>query len=99
MEKRKRKHKRYQAYQSALIAGKPGFVNDVSNDGMGIFTSIIPRTRRIEISIELEDRMLLLEGMVQWIRRKNTKNPLNRLGIFLQDPPPVYYEYVSGLDN
>lgn len=93
----KRKHQRFKTRQFAKVSGKLGVVNDMSDNGIQVATSLLPKKRKIEIAFETSGELILLSGLVQWIRRKDSKNRLNRLGVQLQDPPSRYREFINSL--
>jgi hypothetical protein len=93
----KRKQKRFKTRQFAKICGKLGVVNDMSGKGVQVSTSLMPRKRKIDIVFEAFGGIVRLIGFVQWIRRKNSVNNLNRLGIVLQDPPEEYRKVIGKL--
>lgn len=93
----KRKQERFKTRQFAKIGGKMAVINNMSGKGIQVSTSLMPRKRKIDIVFEVFGDIIRLIGFVQWIRRKNSVNNLNRLGVVLLDPPEEYRKVVSKL--
>jgi hypothetical protein len=94
----KRKQKRVKTRQFARINGKLGVLSDMSLHGVQISTSLIPSKRDIMINLEVYGEVVSLIGLIRWIRRKNSLNSLNQLGVVLKNPPVQYSRFVSTLE-
>ena len=90
----KRKHKRFKTRQFVKVCGKLGVVNDISDGGFQISTSLSPKNRRVDISIESAGHMLQFDGIIQWIKRKQRVQALNELGVVVRDASPEYLQFV-----
>lgn len=93
----RRKQKRYESGQEAKINGRPGAINDMSLQGVRISTSLLPQKRDIAISFEIYGEVINLYGMIQWIRRKGDQSNLNRMGVYIENPPIQYCTFLSTL--
>ncbi|MCU0289533.1 MAG: hypothetical protein MUF15_24455 [Acidobacteria bacterium] len=93
----KRANKRIKIHQLARVCGKMGVMNNISLDGLEVSTSLLPKTRKIDICFEVFGEEIKILGLVQWFRRKNSIKSLNELGIQVKEAPPQYYQFVSSL--
>jgi hypothetical protein len=95
----KRQCKRFKTRQIAKICGKLGVVNDISDKGIQISTAFAPKSRKIDVSLEMYGRMVNLMGIVQWAKMKQKLQSLNQLGIYITDAPPEFQQFVRELDT
>lgn len=95
----KRKHTRIKTRQYAKISGKLAVLMDMSQTGLQVSTALLPKRRAIDITLEANGEIFNLAGTVQWIRRKNSLNSLNRFGVFIPEPPPAYRELLHRLSH
>jgi hypothetical protein len=93
----KRKQRRVKTRQFARINGKLGVLNDMSSHGVQVSTSLIPDKRDVMIDFEVYGEAINLVGLIRWIRRKNSLNSLNQLGVVIKNPPVQYSQFVSTL--
>ncbi len=93
----KRKYKRIKTRQFAKICGKLGVLNDMSHGGVQISTSLMPKKRKVDISFEVQGKLVMLDGSVQWIRRKSSLNSLNKLGVLIENPSLEFRQFVNTL--
>jgi hypothetical protein len=91
----KRKDKRFKTRQIAKVCGKLGVVNDVSNHGIQISSSLSPKNRRVEISFESTGGVIQLMGIIQWIKRRQKLQALNQFGVVIRNAPPEFLQYVN----
>lgn len=71
---------------------------DMSEQGIMVSSALLPKQRAIDVYFELDGEIYTLKGTVQWVRRKNSLNSLNRFGIYLENPPAEYSHLVSQLN-
>lgn len=93
----KRINKRVKTHQLARICGKMGVINNISNSGLHVSTSILPKTRKVDICFETPAEEIVILGTVKWFQRKNSLHHLNQLGIVVKNAPPEFYEMVDQL--
>jgi hypothetical protein len=93
----KRATKRIKTHQLARVAGKLGVVKNVSDDGLQVATGVLPKSRKIDISLELNGEEVIIKGIVQWFRRKSSLQDLNELGVRVKEAPPQYQHFVAKL--
>jgi hypothetical protein len=92
----KRKHKRFKTRQIAKISGKLGMVNDVSDNGIQISTALSPKNRKIDISLETNNGgNIQIMGIIQWVKWKKRLQSLNQMGVYIQDAPFEYIQFVK----
>ncbi len=91
----KRKQKRIKIRQIAKIGGKLGVVNDISDNGIQVSTSLMPKSREIDISFEAYGKIIKFIGVIQWIKSKKKLQSLNEMGILVQDAPAEYTQFVK----
>lgn len=90
----KRKHTRFKTRQFAKVCGKLGVVNDISDGGVQISTALSPTKRRVDIAIETSGQMIQINGIIQWIKRKQRVQALNELGVVIQNASPEFLQFV-----
>ncbi len=90
----KRQTKRFKTRQIVKVCGKLGVVNDISESGILLSTSYIPKDRKLNISIGTNGGEIKLTGFIQWVKWKKPLNSLNEMGVMIKDAPPEYLEYV-----
>ena len=93
----KRTTKRIKTHQLARIGGKLCVVKNISNTGLQVASSVLPESRKIDISLELNGEEMTIKGIVQWFRRKSSLQELHELGVRVKDAPPQYQHFVARL--
>ena len=92
----KRKQKRFKTRQIAKICGKLGVVNDVSDSGIKISTALSPKIRKIDISFETNNGgNIEVMGIIQWVKWKKKLQSLNQMGVYIEDAPSEYLQFVK----
>lgn len=92
----KRKHKRVKTRQIVKICGKLGVVNDVSDRGIQISTALSPKNRKIDISFETNNGgNIQLMGIIKWVKWKKKLQSLNQMGVYIEDAPSAYLQFVK----
>ncbi|MCP4151604.1 MAG: PilZ domain-containing protein [bacterium] len=91
----KRLDKRVKTRQFAQIAGKSGMLSDVSEHGLHITTSSLPKKRKIDITFESLGQTITVVGVVKWYRKKTSLSTLNHLGVIIRNPPPEFFQFVN----
>ena len=75
-----------------------GSTGNLSETGMFITTdSPVAQGQWLEILLGFEDDSVDLRGCVKWMRKQHVVGRSPGMGIQLQDPPPVYLNYVRPL--
>ncbi len=93
----KRTKKRIKTHQLARVGGKLGVVKNVSDNGLQVATGVLPKSRKIDISLQLNGEEVTIKGIVQWFRKKSSLQDLNELGVRLKEAPPQYQHFVAKL--
>jgi hypothetical protein len=93
----KRTTKRIKTHQLARIGGKLCVVKNISDTGLQVASSVLPESRKIDISLELNGEEMTIKGIVQWFRRKSSLQDLHELGVRVKDAPPQYQHFVAQL--
>lgn len=92
----KREHKRVKTRQIVKICGKLGVVNDVSDRGIQISTALSPKNRKIDISFETNNGgNIQLMGIIKWVKWKKKLQSLNQMGVYIEDAPSEYLQFVK----
>jgi len=90
----KRKHTRFKTRQFAKVCGKLGVVNDISDSGVQISTAMSPTNRRVDISIETNGQLIQINGIIQWIKRKQRVQAFNEMGVVIRNVTPEFLQFV-----
>ncbi len=93
----KRSTKRVKIHQLAKIDGKVCVIKDISDTGLHVSTAILPKKRKIDIYLDVEGQELMVMGVVQWFRRKNSLHSLNELGVVVEKATNQYHSFVNRL--
>ncbi len=91
----KRQDKRFKTRQIVKIGGKLGVVNDISDSGIQLSTSLSPLTRKINILIEESTgNFIEINGIIQWIKKKQQVQALNEMGVAIKNVSPEFRRFV-----
>ena len=92
----KRKQKRFKTRQIAKVCGKLGVVNNVSDSGIQISTALSPKIRKIDISFETNNGgNIEVMGIIQWVKWNKKLQSLNQMGVYIEDAPSEYLQFVK----
>ncbi len=91
----KRSKKRIKTRHFAKIEGNPGMVDDISEKGMRLSASQLPKKKKIDIHFEVYGQKFKIEGVIQWFIRRNTVNKHHQLGVIVRNPPEEYSKLVK----
>lgn len=91
----KRSKKRIKTRHFASIAGIPGTIDDISEQGMRLSTSKLPKKKTIDISFDVYGEAIKVKGIIQWFIRKNTINSHHQLGVVVKNPPAEFAKLVK----
>ena len=86
----KRKFKRVRKKILVTINNKPGIIIDISKAGIKLSTSVVPKTRDVTISLQVDDNSFNLKGNIRWVNRKFPFQNLNEIGVMIEDAPDDY---------
>lgn len=90
----KRQDKRIKTRQIVRIGGKLGVVNDISNRGVQLSTAYSPLNRKINFLIESSGRLIEVNGIIQWIKKKQQVQALNEMGVVIKNASQDYLDFV-----
>jgi hypothetical protein len=91
----KRSSKRIKTRHFVRIGEIPGYLNDVSDTGMRVSIAALPKTKKVDISIQLNGQAINLIGFVKWFIRRNVSNNYHQLGLTIKNPPTEYIDFVK----
>jgi len=77
------------------VAEKMGVLNDVSSRGVNISLAVLPKKRKVTLTLKIDDKDVHLSAVVMWVKEKLTYNDKNTLGLVVVDPPSEFIEFCS----
>ena len=89
----KRKEDRNKVRQLISVADKMGILNDVSPRGANISLAVLPKERKVDLTLKINDKDIELSAVIMWIKQKLTYNDKNTLGLVVIDPPEDFIEF------
>ncbi len=89
----KRKEDRNKVRQLINVADKMGVLNDVSIRGANISLAVLPKERKVDLTLKINDKDIKLSAVVMWVKQKLTYNDKNTLGLVVIDPPEDFIEF------
>lgn len=87
----KRENSRFKARLLVKIDEKTAVINDISRTGLNISVPIMPKKRRVNISLEFENMKLEFGALIMWARRKLSYGDKNILGLTIINPNDEYF--------
>ena len=79
------------------IDSRPAILMDISKEGIKLSSAIVPTTPEVNIEIKEDNQVFKLKGKVRWITRKVSFQNLKEIGIFIEEAPIEYYQYIDKL--
>ena len=89
----KRKEDRNKVRQLISVADKMGIMNDVSPRGANISLAVLPKERKVDLTLKINDKDIELSAVIMWVKQKLTYNDKNTLGLVVIDPPEDFIEF------
>jgi len=93
----KRRDDRNKVRQLINVADKMGVLNDVSPRGANISLAVLPKERKVDLTIKIKDKDIKVSAVIMWIKQKLTYNDKNTLGLVLIDPPDDFIEFCDDI--
>ena len=93
----RRKSPRLEKRIMARVNERSGMILDLSLLGVRVSTSMIPVSRKIQISFQAGGNELDLDGEIVWINRKYSVHNLKEIGIAIRDYPEAYTRFLGKL--
>lgn len=81
----------------ARVNERSGMVLDLSLMGLRVSTSMIPVSRKVQISFQAGGNELDLDGEIVWINRKYSVQNLKEMGIAIRNYPEAYWRFLEKL--
>jgi hypothetical protein len=97
-----RKYPRLKTKMMVEINDSQALLENVSREGikMKIWSDAVPRTRDVEFELNLGKQTINLRGVICWCKRdKNSYQDLKEVGLYLEEPPEEYYQFIDTLSN
>ena len=89
----KRREGRNKVRQLINVADKMGVLNDISPRGANISLAVLPKERKVDLTLKINDKDIKLSAVVMWVKQKLTYNDKNTLGLVVIDPPDDFIEF------
>ena len=89
----KRREDRNKVRQLISIADKMGILNDVSPRGANISLAVLPKERKVDLTLKINNKDIELSAVIMWVKQKLTYNDKNTLGLVVIDPPEDFIEF------
>ena len=89
----KRREKRNKVRQLVNVADKMGVLNDVSSRGANVSLAVLPKERRVDLTLKIKGKDVKLSAVIMWVKQKLTYNDKNTLGLVVIDPPATFLEF------
>ena len=93
----KRRENRNKVRQLINVADKMGVLNDVSSRGVNISLAVLPKQRKVDLTLKIKDKDIKVSAVIMWVKQKLTYNEKNTLGLVVIDPPDDFIEYCEDL--
>lgn len=93
----KRKDKRIKKRLMARINNQASILVDISRNGFKFSTGAIPKTRSVDIALQVNGQTFNLKGYTRWIGQKVTTQQLYEIGITIKEATPDYYQFLDKL--
>ncbi len=89
----KRREGRNKVRQLINVANKMGVLNDISPRGANISIAVLPKERKVNLTLKINEKNIKLSAVVMWVKQKLTYNDKNTLGLVVIDPPDDFIEF------
>jgi hypothetical protein len=89
----KRSEERNRVRQLISVADKMGVLNDISRGGANVSLAVLPKERKVDLTLKLNGKDINLSAVIMWARQKVTYNEKNTIGMVILDPPGDFLEY------
>jgi len=89
----KRREDRNKVRQLISVADKMGVLNDISPRGANISLAVLPKERKVDLTLKINDKDVQLSAVIMWVKQKLTYNDKNTLGLVVIDPPDDFIDY------
>jgi hypothetical protein len=81
---------------------KSGWTRNISRHGMLISSAnpVFPAGNDIQVNLKIGGDTIILNGEIRWNNefREAFDAPKNQMGLFVNEPPPKYCDYISRLN-
>ena len=88
----KRRDDRNKVRQLINVADKMGVLNDISPHGANISLAVLPKERKVDLTLKINDKDIKISAVIMWVKQKLTYNDKNTLGLVVIDPPEDFIE-------
>ncbi len=95
----KRRDERSRIRQLISVADKMGVLNDISPRGANVSLAVLPKERKVDLVMKIQDKDIKLSAVVMWVKQKLSYNDKNTLGLVVIDPPAKFIEYCSSINK
>ncbi len=89
----KRREERNKVRQLISVADKMGVLNDISPRGANISLAVLPKERKVDLTLKINDKDIKVSAVIMWVKQKLTYNDKNTLGLVVIDPPEDFIEF------
>ncbi len=89
----KRREDRNKVRQLISVADKMGVLNDISPRGANISLAVLPKERKVDLTLKIKEKDIKLSAVIMWVKQKLTYNDKNTLGLVVIDPPDDFIDY------
>lgn len=93
----RRAHKRIKKQSIVRLNGKMALLTDISEGGMLLGSYERPADPEVNIEIKIQENSFKLNGMVKWMKEKDSFSGLNSIGIMLKDPPEKFRKLIKNI--
>jgi len=89
----KRREERNKVRQLISVADKMGVLNDVSRRGANVSLAVLPKERKVDLTLKIKDKEVKVTAVIMWVKQKLTYNEKNTLGLVVIDPPEDFIDF------
>ncbi len=93
----RRKNQRFPINLEVWLGKRIADVQDISVGGMRLAVDILPKTRKVQVTIDIDGKSVDLIGNIRWIQRIDSHTKANILGVAIERPPRGYIRWVERL--
>ncbi len=94
----KRRDERNKVRQLINVADKMGVLNDVSKRGANISLAVLPKERKVDLTLRIDEKDVRLSAVIMWVKQKLTYNDKNTLGLVVIDPPEDFIQFCESVN-
>jgi len=95
----KRKEDRNRVRQLINVADKMGVLNDISPRGANVSLAVLPKERKVDLTLKINEKDVKLSAVVMWVKQKLTYNDKNTLGLVVIDPPEDFIKFCEDVNS